>query len=249
MTTIPENLKSVRNAITEAALAAGRDPASISLIAVSKTKPAEDVLAALAAGAQHFGENYVQEAVAKIAEVGSGTAGLQPIWHYIGAIQSNKTKDIARAFDWVHTVSREKIARRLNEQRPDGARLSVCLQVNVDADPNKAGVAPAEAAALLDACLGLERLDVRGLMTILDPETEPRDGYNRLRELFEDLRSRAPACWDTLSMGMSGDYEAAIAAGATHVRVGTAIFGARESAQGAAHGAARSEARLAQGDS
>lgn len=231
MPTIAENLTSVRTAITEAAAQAGRNPETITLIAVSKTKPAADVLAALAAGQQDFGENYVQEAVAKIAEVGSGTGGLRPIWHYIGAIQSNKTRDIAAAFDWVHTVSRVKIAHRLNEQRPAGPRLSVCLQVNVDADPNKAGVAPEAAAALLESCLGFERLDVRGLMTILDPETEPRDGYNRLRELFEALRARAPACWDTLSMGMSGDYPAAIAAGATQVRVGTAIFGARAPAQ------------------
>ena len=227
MTSIPENLTSVRNAITEAAEAAGRNAAEITLIAVSKTKPAADVLAALAAGQRHFGENYVQEAMAKIAEVGIGMAGRRPIWHYIGAIQSNKTKDIATAFDWVHTVSREKIARRLNEQRPTGPNLSVCLQINVDADPNKAGVAPAGAAGLLAACREFERLDVRGLMTILDPETDPRDGYNRLRELFESLAPQAPGCWDTLSMGMSGDYPAAIAAGATQVRVGTAIFGAR----------------------
>lgn len=229
MTTIPENLASVRTAITEAALAAGRDPEAITLIAVSKTRPASDVLTALAVGQQHFGENYVQEAVGKIAEVGKnakpGTA--RPVWHYIGAIQSNKTKDIAAAFDWVHTVSREKIARRLNEQRPAGPKLSVCLQVNVDGDPNKAGVAPREISGLLAACRGFERLDVRGLMTILDPATEPRDGYNRLRELFDELKNIAPDSWDTLSMGMSGDYPAAIAAGATQVRVGRAIFGER----------------------
>ncbi|TNF81768.1 MAG: YggS family pyridoxal phosphate-dependent enzyme [Gammaproteobacteria bacterium] len=227
MTTISENLTTVRTAITEAAMAAGRDPATITLIAVSKSKPAADVLAALAAGQQHFGENYVQEAVEKIAAVGEGMQDSRPIWHYIGAIQSNKTRDIATAFDWVHTVTREKIARRLNDQRPEGPRLSICLQVNVDGDPNKSGVAPEGAAPLLESCLGLDRLDVRGLMTILDPETEPLEGYNRLHELFDSLQDRAPACWDTLSMGMSGDYPAAIAAGATQVRVGTAIFGLR----------------------
>jgi len=227
--TIPENLTSVRTAITDAAVSAGRDPETITLIAVSKTRPAEDVLAALSARQQHFGENYVQEALTKIAEVGRGVDGVQPIWHYIGAIQSNKTKDIAAAFDWVHTISREKIARRLNEQRPAGTKLSICLQVNVDADPNKAGVAPEDAPTLLEACLEFERLDVRGLMTILDPKTEPQDGYNRLRELFDALEAIAPDCWDTLSMGMSGDYPAAIAAGASQVRVGTAIFGARAS--------------------
>ncbi len=227
MPTIAENLTSVRTDITDAAAACHRDPTEITLIAVSKTKPAADVQAALAAGQQHFGENYVQEALAKIAEVGADPDGSQPIWHYIGAIQSNKTRDIARAFDWVHTVSREKIARRLNDQRDQETNLSVCLQVNVDADPNKAGVTPEQAPALLEACLGFERLDLRGLMTILDPETIPADGYNRLRELFEALKPQAPDCWDTLSMGMSGDYPAAIAAGATQVRVGTAIFGAR----------------------
>ena len=231
MTAIPENINSVRRAISEAAQAAGRDPASVTLIAVSKTKPGTDILAALAADQQHFGENYVQEAVAKIAEVDAAldpASALRPVWHYIGAIQSNKTRDIATAFDWVHTISRQKIARRLSEQRQDGRRLSICLQVNVDGDPNKAGVTPDETASLLEGCLGLERLDVRGLMTILDPETDPREGYNRLRDLFETLKPQAPECWDTLSMGMSGDYTEAIAAGATQVRVGTAIFGARE---------------------
>jgi len=231
MPTIQENLLTVRTAITEAATAAGRDPDSITLIAVSKTKPAADVLAALTAGAQHFGENYVQEAVLKIAEVRAGATDTRPVWHYIGAIQSNKTRDIATAFDWVHTISRAKIARRLDAQCPEDKRLSICLQVNVDNDPNKAGVAPAKTAALLETCLGLERLDVRGLMTILDPATEPREGYNRLRELFEALKDSAPDCWDTLSMGMSGDYPAAIAAGATQVRVGTAIFGSRPAQQ------------------
>ena len=145
-------------------------------------------------------------------------------------LYSNKTRAIASHFDWVHTVAREKIARRLNDQRPAGAQLSICLQVNVDDDPNKAGVRPDEAAGLLDACRQLERLDVRGLMTILDPGTEPRAGYERLRVLFDELAHAAPPCWDTLSMGMSGDYRDAIAAGATHVQVGTAIFGARSPA-------------------
>lgn len=233
-TTISENLSQVRTRITEAAVAAGRDPDSVSLIAVSKTRPAADVLSALAAGQRHFGENYVQEAVAKInavAEINAvadRTSDRRPIWHYIGAIQTNKTRDIAAAFDWVHSVARSKVARRLNEQRPEGRKLSICLQVNVDGDPNKAGVAPEAAAALLAECLEFERLDVRGLMTILDPATDPREGYNRLRALFEDLQHQAPGSWDTLSMGMSRDYPAAVAAGATLVRVGSAIFGARE---------------------
>lgn len=225
--TLASNLAGVLREITGAARLAGRDPSQITLLAVSKTRPAADVLAALAAGQQHFGENYVQEAVAKIAQVAAGDPPITPVWHFIGAIQTNKTRDIARHFQWVHTVSREKVARRLNDQCPEKGRLSICLQVNVDNDPNKAGVAPEAAADLLDACTGLERLDVRGLMTILDPATDPADGYNRLRTLFESLRDTAPDCWDTLSMGMSGDYQAAITAGASLVRVGTAIFGPR----------------------
>ena len=176
MTNISENLSRVRQEIREAALNAGRAPEDVTLIAVSKTKPATDVLAALEAGQRHFGENYVQEAVAKIAEISAHGPEPPPVWHFIGAIQSNKTREIATAFDWVHTVAREKIARRLNEQRPDGHRLSICLQVNVDGDPNKAGVAPEEAAALLAAGGGFERLDVRGGVGVLVAESGGRGG-------------------------------------------------------------------------
>lgn len=238
---IGENLGRVRTEITQAARAAGREPGDVTLIAVSKTQPAGAVAEALAAGQRHFGENYVQEAVAKIAEVAkiadvakTGVADpvladASPVWHFIGTIQTNKTRDVATHFQWVHTVSREKVARRLNEQRPDGAPpLNVCLQVNVDNDPNKAGVPVAAAAELLGRLEGLEHLSPRGLMTILDPRTPPLEGYNRLRECFEALAARAPAGWDTLSMGMSADYAAAIAAGATMVRIGTAIFGVRD---------------------
>ena len=227
MSTIAENLERVRTSIAAAAESAGRKPDDINLIAVSKTKPAADVLAALAAGQRDFGENYVQEAVRKIAEVGAEAGAHHPVWHYIGAIQSNKTRDIARCFDWVHTVDREKIARRLHEQCPSGKRLSICLQVNVDADPNKAGVAPEAAAGLLAGCADLAHLDVRGLMTILDPATEPLVGYNRLRELFEVLRVDAPERWDTLSMGMSGDYRLALSHGSNMIRIGSALFGER----------------------
>lgn len=224
---IAKNLLQVRAQITDAATAAGRDPAAITLIAVSKTHPADAVAAALAAGQAHFGENYVQEAVAKIIKIAGLRLPIEPVWHFIGAIQTNKTRDLAEHFHWVHTVDREKVARRLNEQRPDGPALNVCLQVNVDGDPNKGGVAPEDAATLLASLQGLHRLAPRGLMTILDPRTPPLEGYNRLRECFEDLADQAPQGWDTLSMGMSGDYPAAIRAGATMVRVGTAIFGAR----------------------
>ena len=221
--TIAANLATIRGQIAAAALAAGRDPADVELIAVSKTHGSDAVTAALAAGQRHFGENYLGEALGKITDIDDDRA----IWHFIGAIQSNKTRALARSFDWVHTIDREKIARRLDEQCPAGKRLNVCLQVNIDDDPNKSGVPPSATGKLLDACAGLANLQVRGLMTILDPHSNPLASYARLKDLFESLRPQAPPGWDTLSMGMSGDFAAAIAAGATHVRIGTAIFGPR----------------------
>lgn len=229
---IAQNVAAVRREIAAAARACGRDPESIELIAVSKTQPAAAIREAAAAGCRSFGENYPAEAAAKQDEL----AGLAVTWHYIGAIQSNKTRLIAERFAWVHTVSRGKIARRLAEQLPAGRTLDVCLQVNVDRDPNKAGVDPAEAAALLAEVRALPNLRVRGLMTILHPASVPSHGYRRLAELFERLRAAAPEPWDTLSMGMSGDFREAIAAGATHVRIGTAIFGARQSTGSVADG-------------
>ncbi len=214
----------MRAQISAAAHAAGRDPEEITLIAVSKTQSAVAVRAAFDAGLRDFGENYLQEAVDKVA----ACEAMGARWHFIGALQSNKTRPVATNFHWVHTVDRGKIARRLASQRPSGRTLKVCLQVNVDADPNKAGVTPEKLPALLDEALGCEGLEVRGLMAILHPDTEPARGYGTLRELFEQLRGRAGPRWDALSMGMSGDFEAAIAAGATHVRVGTAIFGPRQ---------------------
>ncbi len=223
--TIALNLAALRSEIAAAAAAAGRDPHRIKLIAVSKTQDTAAVQEALAAGQTDFGENYLQEAREKIDKL----AGQGAIWHYIGAIQTNKTGYLARHFDWVHTVDREKVARRLSAQCPSGRQLNICLQVNVDHDPNKAGVAPEFAAQLLSYCCGFENLGVRGLMTILDPRSEPLASYNRLRDLFETLADLAGPQWDTLSMGMSGDFRAAIAAGATHLRVGTAVFGPRQS--------------------
>ncbi len=222
--TIAQNLTTVHEQIAAAAAAAGRDPTGVKLLAVSKTQDAQAIQEALAAGQIDFGENYLQEAREKIVKL----TGKGAIWHYIGAIQANKTRDLARHFDWIHTVDREKIARRLNDQCPDGKRLNVCLQVNVDQDPNKAGVAPVDIASLLASTAGFKHLRVRGLMTILDPRSEPLRSYNRLRELFEAQVCPAGVQWDTLSMGMSGDFEAAIAAGATQVRVGTAVFGPRK---------------------
>lgn len=225
---IASNIAAVRREIAEAARACGRDPAGIELIAVSKTHSAAAIREAVAAGCRSFGENYPAEAAAKQDELGD----LDVAWHYIGAIQSNKTRLIADRFTWVHTVSRGRIARRLSEQVPSGRSLDVCLQVNVDRDPNKAGVDPEGAAELLAEVRHLPNLRVRGLMTILHPASQPRAGYGRLADLFESLRDMAPEPWDTLSMGMSADYREAIAAGATHIRVGTAIFGPRPTVVG-----------------
>ena len=220
---IASNIAAVRREIAAAADACGRDPEDVELIAVSKTQPAAAVRTAAAAGCRSFGENYPVEAAAKQDDLGD----LDVTWHYIGAIQANKTRILASRFAWVHTVARAKIARRLSEQVEQGHTLNVCLQVNVDRDPNKAGVDPAEAAELLAEVRALPNLRVRGLMTILHPESPARAGYERLAEIFHTLRAVAPEPWDTLSMGMSADYRDAIAAGATHVRVGSAIFGAR----------------------
>lgn len=229
---VASNLAAVRRAIAEAAAACGRDPAGVELIAVSKTHPPALVRAAAAAGQRAFGENYPAEAAAKQ----DALADLELDWHYIGAIQSNKTRLLAARFGWVHTISRAKIARRLSEQLPAGRSINVCLQVNVDRDPNKAGVDPDAVTGLLEEVRALPGLQLRGLMTILHPSSEPLAGYRRLAELFEALRPLAPAGWNTLSMGMSGDFREAIAAGATHVRIGSAIFGPRAAGSGAGHG-------------
>lgn len=221
-------LAAVRSAIDAAARQSGRDPAAITLIAVSKTQPADRVRAMFTAGCRDFGENYLDEATAKQAAL----TELPIIWHYIGAIQSNKTRALAAQFHWVHTVASERIARRLSDQLPPGRTLDICLQVNIDRDPRKAGVDPEATADLLRAAQALPGLRVRGLMTILEAEAPPAESYQRLAELFETLRPLAVGPWDTLSMGMSGDWAAAIAAGATYVRIGTALFGERLRAEG-----------------
>jgi pyridoxal phosphate enzyme (YggS family) len=227
---IPSALQRVRDRITRAAHAAGRDAQSVTLLAVSKTFPAAAVRAAHAAGQRAFGENYVQEGLAKIAELADLRAGLE--WHLIGPLQSNKTRPVAEAFDWVHSVDRLKIAERLAEQRPAGlAPLNLCLQVNVSGEPSKSGVAPAEAAALARAVAALpaERVRLRGLMSIPEPAAgvdAQRAPHRALAALCRALNAEGLAL-DTLSMGMSADLEAAIAEGATLVRVGTAIFGTR----------------------
>jgi PLP dependent protein len=203
--------------------ACGRSPESVRLIAVSKTQPAGLLRRAAAAGQRDFGENYLQDALPKITEL----TGLDLTWHFIGSIQSNKTRAIAENFHWVHTVARAKIAERLAAHCPPDKALNVTLQVNIDDDPDKAGVEPDAAAALLAVVTRLPALRARGLMTMLSRASAPEASYRRLAALFEELAGAAPDTWDTLSMGMSGDFEAAIAAGSTCVRVGTAIFGPR----------------------
>ena len=226
MTTIAANLQAVRARIARAAEAAGRRAGDIVLVAVSKTFPAQRIAEAHAAGQSAFGENHVQEAVAKI----TGLAALPIEWHFIGPIQSNKTGPIAEHFQWVHSVEREKIAVRLNEARPEGLPpLNVCIQVNVSGEHSKSGVAPGGEIELAEAIARLPRLRLRGLMAIPEPTPDvelQRRRFALLRELKDKLAGRGYAL-DTLSMGMSDDLEAAIMEGATMVRIGTAIFGPR----------------------
>ena len=229
MPDLDHNLAAVQQRIALAAQLASRDPRSVTLLAVSKTFPAEDVRAAHAAGQHAFGENYVQEALTKIETLADLRASLE--WHFIGPLQSNKTRPVAENFDWVHSVDRLKIAQRLAEQRPAHlSPLNVCLQVNVSGEASKAGVSPAEAAEVAHAIAVLPQLRLRGLMSIPEPAgtiDAQRLPHRQLRELFEQLRADGLEL-DTLSMGMSSDLEAAVLEGATIVRVGTAIFGARD---------------------
>jgi len=223
------NLRALHERITKAARAAGRDPSSVRLLAVSKAFPATVIGEAARAGQRAFGENYVQEALAKIDELVDSAD--QPLeWHFIGPIQSNKTRAIAQAFDWVQSVDRLKIAERLAEQRPANLPpLNVLLQVNVSGEASKAGIAPDQLSQLAAAVAHLPRLRLRGLMAIPAPETDverQRLAFARTNKLFRQLRAEGLKV-DVLSMGMSDDLEAAIAEGSTMVRIGTAIFGAR----------------------
>lgn len=230
MSTIEQNLQAVRESIAQAAADAQRAPGDVTLLAVSKTFGADAVLDAMRAGQAAFGENYLQEALDKIAFVKAAAPQHAPAWHFIGPIQSNKTRPIAEHFDWVHTVEREKIAARLSEQRPAGLPdLNICLQVNISGEASKSGVTPAELPALAHAVAQLPRLRLRGLMAIPEPETEltlQRAAFAQLRALYEQLKVEGLAL-DTLSMGMSADLRAAVLEGATIVRVGSAIFGSR----------------------
>ena len=227
MTTIGDNLQSQRARLWRACEQAGRPPDAVRLLAVSKTFGPDAVRDALAAGQLAFGENYVQEGVEKIAAVGA-VPGIE--WHCIGPIQSNKTRPVAEHFDWVQSVDRLKIAQRLSEQRPEHLPpLQVCLQVNVDGGANKSGVSPAELPPLAAAVAALPRLTLRGLMAIPEPAPDfetARGVFTQVRALFDALNAQGLGL-DTLSMGMSDDLEAAVAAGSTMVRVGRGVFGAR----------------------
>jgi PLP dependent protein len=226
MLEIEGNLLAVRARIASACLAADRDPASVQLLAVSKTFGAAAVAEAHAAGQRDFGENYIQEGVDKIAVL----SGLPLVWHCIGPVQSNKTRLVATHFDWVHSVDRLKIAQRLSEQRdPAHGLLQVCIQVNVDGGPTKAGVIPEQARDLATQIAALPGLQLRGIMSIPEPAPDFAAAlavHLRTRGLFEELKTAGFAL-DTLSMGMSADLEAAIHAGSTMVRIGSAIFGSR----------------------
>lgn len=224
MSTIAENIANVRERIARSAVTADRDPAEITLIAVSKTRPASAIRDAWAAGLRDFGENYLQEALDKIETL----AELPLTWHFIGPIQSNKTRPIAEHFDWVHGVDRLKIAQRLSEQRPaEMGPLNICLQVNISREESKSGVMPEDVAELAAAVSALPRLKLRGLMAIPAPADDSEGRRRPLRELHELLQS-LPLPLDTLSMGMSDDLGEAVQEGATMVRVGTALFGERE---------------------
>ncbi|WP_417502342.1 YggS family pyridoxal phosphate-dependent enzyme [Marinobacter sp.] len=230
MSSIADNLGSVTRRIQKATLQAGREPGSVSLLAVSKTRSAEELREAVAAGQRAFGENYLQEALGKIEALSDLT---EIDWHFIGPIQSNKTRQIASAFSWVHSVDRLKVARRLSEQRETGLPpLNICLQVNINNEQSKSGCQPDELPTLIEEISQLPGLTLRGLMAIPDPEQAEsalRESFRKLANALKKLRQDYPQAGplDTLSMGMSGDLEMAIAEGATWVRIGTAVFGER----------------------
>jgi len=231
MSIIAGNLQAVEATITDAVKASERTRSDVQLLAVSKTFPAQAVLDAMAAGQLAFGENYLQEALDKIASVAQAQPDAAVEWHFIGPIQSNKTRPIAASFAWVHTVERLKIAQRLSEQRPpELGPLNICLQVNISGEASKSGASPDDLPALAREVAQLPNLRLRGLMAIPEPTTdvaEQRAAFARVRALFDALRADGLEM-DTLSMGMSGDLAPAIAEGATIVRVGSAIFGKRD---------------------
>lgn len=234
MSLISRNLQVVHDGIATAARRAARNPDEIRLLAVSKTFGADEILAAAQSGQTAFGENYLQEALDKMAELRSRQPELHLEWHFIGPIQSNKTRTIAEHFDWVHSVEREKIAQRLSDQRPAHLPpLNVCLQINISGEASKSGATLEQAPALARAVAHMPRLSLRGLMAIPEPANDFEQQcmpFRRLRQLFDELRAQGLPI-DTLSMGMSADMAAAITEGSTMVRVGTAIFGKRDYAK------------------
>ena len=228
MTTLNKRLERLNERILTACASINRALHEVQLIGVSKYQTGQSITEAHRLGLNNFGENYLQEAAEKIQYLDK-----KPLtWHFIGSIQSNKTKVIAESFQWVHTVDRLKIAQRLSSQCPKGKALNILLQVNIDNDPNKGGVGPEECVDLVKQMSNLPNLNLRGLMAILSQDTDPRVGYETVAQLHAGLRdaldSEFAGAWDTLSMGMTGDLEHAIAAGATMIRVGTALFGPRE---------------------
>lgn len=224
---VTENFRKIQDLLAKATADAGRPPGSVRLLAVSKTQPVEAVLAAAESGQREFGENIVGEGLRKMADAGRDDL----VWHFIGHLQANKSRAVAEHYHWVHTVDRLKIARRLSDQRPAAnAALNVCIQVNIDNEPSKSGIVPAELAELASAVAELPRLRLRGLMCLPAIRTsfeEQRRPFARLRELKEMLGGQGLEL-DTLSMGMSSDFVAAIHEGATIVRLGSALFGQRK---------------------
>ena len=224
--TIAQNIKSIQSQINDLERKYGRTSGSVRLLAVSKTRPKEDIYAAFSENQRHFGENYLQDALSKIEDMGETSIE----WHFIGPIQSNKTRQIAENFHWVHTIDRLKIAQRLSEQRDSKQKpLNICIQVNVSGEESKSGVTPEETLSLAKQIAELPNIHLRGLMTIpasSDDYEQQRKPFKLLRELKDEIQSKGIEL-DTLSMGMSNDMEAAIAEGSTMVRIGTSIFGAR----------------------
>jgi len=228
MTTLADRFNQVCSRIRAAERACGRHPGSVQLLAVSKTKPVSDIAELYRLGQRHFAESYVQEALNKQRQL----AHYAISWHFIGPVQSNKTRQIAGHFSWVHSVDRLKIARRLHEQRPEYLPpLNICLQVNISAESSKSGVGLEELPQLAAAIKSLHRLTLRGVMAIPAPQTESRQQRQPYRRLVEAVAALRMAGMDTFSLGMSGDLEAAIAEGATMVRIGTALFGKRQEPQ------------------
>ena len=224
---LESRIKLVKERVNAACIVNGRSPNSVTLLAVSKTKPIEMLREAERHGLKQFGENYADEAKEKIQQ----RPALKSEWHFIGRIQSNKTQTIAQHFAWIHTVDRIKVAKRLASHCPENKILQILLQVNVDSDENKGGIEAGKIDELIKYVLSEPNLNLRGLMTILSKETDPQKGYSKLRDLFNHLQetyAQELHNWDTLSMGMSNDLEVAVNCGATIVRVGTDIFGSRD---------------------